>query len=391
MIRSWLRQCKRSLLRHLGFYDLYGQNAALEAQNETVRQLLESEIAASRARSTAAQHEVLAAINRLIASNDLLTRLIETETAGLGNRLQGLAASQAEVFSILKGWNLDQWKIMEYEGLMRYFRRKDYLQAIRDGLLPVPRLETEFPIAIASNDTKAPRGCKNDNSISPRFNRKLYQLFKDRTRLRVLDLGCAGGGLVRSLIDDGHFALGLEGSDYPLLNQSFEWSTIPHHLFTCDITKPFRLFDSATNEPLQFDVITAWEVMEHIAEDDLGGLMENLDRHLAPEGVLLFSIATFLDWDEQSGTIWHVTVKSREWWIDRFARHGFTIEEQHPFGKDDWLRGSGQCRGDWHETQDLGFHVVLRRASIGEPYDGARTRGWWLSMRPERQMVGEHE
>ena len=345
MIRSWLRQCKRSLLRHLGFYDLYGQNAALEAQ-----------IAASRARSTAAQHEVLAAINRLIASNDLLTRLIETETVGLGNRLQGLAASQAEVFSILKGWNLDhrlqglaasqaevfsilkgwnldQWKIMEYEGLMRYFRRKDYLQAIRDGLLPVPRLETEFPIAIDSNDTKAPRGCKNDNSISPRFNRKLYQLSKDRTRLRVLDLGCAGGGLVRSLIDDGHFAVGLEGSDYPLLNQSFEWSTIPHHLFTCDITKLFRLFDSASNEPLQFDVITAWEVMEHIAEDDLGGLMENLDRHLAPEGVLLFSIATFLDWDDQSGTIWHVTVKSREWWIDRFARMASRSRNSTPSGK----------------------------------------------------------
>ena len=167
MIRSWLRQCKRSLLRHLGFYDLYGQNAALEAQN------LLPPVSARQP----VQHEVLAAINRLIASNDLLTRLIETETVGLGNRLQGLAASQAEVFSILKGWNLDhrlqglaasqaevfsilkgwnldQWKIMEYEGLMRYFRRKDYLQAIRDGLLPVPRLETEFPIALDSNDTK---------------------------------------------------------------------------------------------------------------------------------------------------------------------------------------------------------------------------------------------
>ena len=212
MIRSWPRQCKRSLLRHLGFYDLYGQN-------ETVRQLLESEIAASRARSTVAQPEVLAAINRLIASNDSLTRLIEPKTAGLGDQLHVLAASQAEVLSILKGWNLDQWKIMEYEGRC-YFRRKDYLQAIRDGLLPVPRLETEFPIAIASNDTKVPRGCKNDNSISPRFNRKLYQLLRSDPPARGLDLGCAGGGFVRSLIDDGHFAVGFEGSDFPALEPS---------------------------------------------------------------------------------------------------------------------------------------------------------------------------
>ncbi len=225
----------------------------------------------------------------------------------------------------------------------------------------MPRLETDHPVAISSNDTKFPRGCKNDNSIAPRFNRKLYQLFKGAKPLRVLDLGCAGGGFVRSLLDDGHFGVGLEGSDYPLINQTGEWSTISNHLFTCDVTKPFRLADRDTDQPLLFDAITAWEVMEHIPDEALPRLIENLDGHLAPGGLLLFSIATFLDWDYQTGVVWHVTVKPRTWWEDRFADLGFEVEDEHPFGKDDWLRGSGQCRGDWHEDDGLGFHIALRR------------------------------
>ena len=75
-----------------------------------------------------------------------------------------------------------------------------------------------------------------------------------------------------------------------------------------------------------FDAITAWEVMEHIPEDDLPALFANIDHHLAPGGYLIFSIATFLDWDPQTGCVWHVTVKPRAWWEERFASLGFLIE-----------------------------------------------------------------
>ena len=276
-------------------------------------------------------------------------------------RFEELRTNIQTYIDIIKSWDLDRWKIAEYEGLLRYLRRQDYLRAIREGSLAVPRLETQHPVAVSSNDTKFPRGSRNDNSIAPRFNRKLYGFLGNDSDLRVLDIGCAGGGFVRSLIDDGHFAVGLDGSDYPLLNQTGEWATISLHLFTCDVTKPFRLTNSATGEPLLFEAITAWELMEHISEDSLGGLFENLDRHLAPNGSLLFSVATFLDWDPRTGTIWHVTVKPRGWWEELFAKQGFIVEDQHPFGKDDWIRGSGRCRGDWHEDDGLGFHVVLRR------------------------------
>lgn len=259
----------------------------------------------------------------------------------------------------------DEWKILELETLLRHLRRKDYLAAIRAGELDVPILQSDHPLAADSNDTLHPRGAKNDNSICLRFNQRLYQHFGHRPGLKVLDLGCAGGGLVRTLIDDGHFAVGLEGSDYPLLNQSGEWGTIPNHLFTCDITKPFVLTSRATNEPLRFDAITAWEVLEHIPDDRIEPVMANIARHLAPGGWVLFSIATFRDYCPTTGVEWHRTVRPRAWWEARFTALGFVPSRDHRFGPYDWLRGSGNGRHDWKPEDGMGFHIALRRANEG--------------------------
>jgi SAM-dependent methyltransferase len=259
----------------------------------------------------------------------------------------------------------DEWKVLELETLLRFLRKKEYLAAIRTGELDVPELHTDHPLAADSNDTLHPRGAKQDNSICPRFNQRLYQLFNRRPGLKVLDLGCAGGGLVRTLLDDGHCAIGLEGSDWPLLNQFGEWGTVPYHLLTCDITQPFTLTTRSTGQPIQFDAITAWEVMEHIPEERIAPLMENVDRHLAPGGWVLFSIATFLDWSPTTGVAWHRTVQPRAWWEARFAALGFIPSNDHPFGPYDWLRGSGNGRYDWKPEDGMGFHIALRRASEG--------------------------
>ncbi len=256
----------------------------------------------------------------------------------------------------------DEWKVLELETLLRFLRKKEYLAAIKSGELDVPELQTEHLLAADSSDTLYPRGAKQDNSICLRFNQRLYQLFDRRPGLKILDLGCAGGGLVRTLIDDGHFAVGLEGSDYPLVNQCGEWGTIPHHLLTCDITKPFTLTSRATGEPLRFDAITAWEVMEHIPENRIGAMMANVERHLAPGGWVLFSIATFMDHSPSLGVEWHRTVQPRVWWEAKFAEFGFVPSGEHPFGPYDWLRGSGNCRYDARPEDGMGFHIALRRA-----------------------------
>jgi hypothetical protein len=101
-------------------------------------------------------------------------------------------------------------------------------------------LKTNKPVAFDSPDHIVPRGTKYDNTRNMLFNKKLEALFGHRS-LYVLDLGCAGGGFVKDCLEDGHFAVGLEGSDYSKKLERAEWRTIPANLFTCDITEDFSL------------------------------------------------------------------------------------------------------------------------------------------------------
>jgi predicted TPR repeat methyltransferase len=58
-------------------------------------------------------------------------------------------------------------------------------------------------------------------------------------------------------------------------------------LFTCDITKPFRV--RRGQQDLRFHLITAWEVMEHIHPNDLDALFQNIREHLTPGGCFIAS------------------------------------------------------------------------------------------------------
>ena len=104
---------------------------------------------------------------------------------------------------------------------------------------------------------------------APRFNGKLFRYIPSK-EVRLLDIGCSGGGLVKSILDAGGFRR--RGRGERLLRSATsgrEWATIPDHLFTTDATVPFQLFEesSGVKTPLKFNVITAWEFLEHIAEE----------------------------------------------------------------------------------------------------------------------------
>ena len=196
-------------------------------------------------------------------------------------------------------------------------------------------LDTDHPIALDSPDHIEPRSTARDNSVNLKFNVKLRQLFTGY-KASVLDLGCAGGGMVRSLIEEGHVAVGLEGSDYNLLHQRAEWATISESLFTCDVTKPFILH-VGNGLPYQFDVVTAWEFFEHIREEDMPGLFNNIHDHLKQGGLLIGSIC-------KSPSIWdkvdhHQTKAPWAWWEYLFNSEGFSRRPDFEaiIGKD-WVR-----------------------------------------------------
>lgn len=233
------------------------------------------------------------------------------------------------------------------------------LYFLRYGTSPLFTIETDEPVARQSADHVWPRGTIYDNSVNRRFNLKLYDWLERRPELSVLDLGCAGGGFVRSFLEDGYTAVGVEGSDVSLRLRSGEWDAIPHHLITADITAPFQL-RTRDGDGMRFDCITAWEVLEHIPEAKVDALAENIVRHLSPAGVFVASVDQCRDEDPLTGAVYHLTVKTREWWCERFAAHGLVEVVDHPFETSDYVRGHGRGVKDWDPADGDGFHLVLR-------------------------------
>jgi 2-polyprenyl-3-methyl-5-hydroxy-6-metoxy-1,4-benzoquinol methylase len=234
------------------------------------------------------------------------------------------------------------------------------LYFLRFGVEPLFSLETDNPIAHASADHQWPRGTASDYSQNRRFNLKLYHHFAYRSDLRVLDLGCAGGAFVKSLLEDGYTAVGIEGSDFSRKLRSGAWDTCPHHLLTCDITRKFQIRDRS-GSPVRFHCITAWEVLEHIARENLPGLLDNIARHLCPDGIFVASVDTVADADPTTGAVYHVTLQPKPWWLEQFAGVGLAEQTDHPFTTQDYVRGHGMGFEDWDPADGEGFHLVLTR------------------------------
>lgn len=206
-------------------------------------------------------------------------------------------------------------------------------------------VETSFPVAYDSPDHLSPWGTIRDSSRNPRFNEKLYRLFSDLNRpLRVLDLGCSGGGFIRDCQNEGCIAVGLEGSDNSLRMKRAEWATIGgHSLFTCDISKPFKVWFRADGSeiPATFDVITSWEVLEHIREDSLPTVCENVKSHMSPNGIAIFSVS--MNSDKPNGVELHQTIKPEHWWLDMFKNNGFDVHpELNRYFNGQFVRGPRQ-------------------------------------------------
>ncbi len=203
-------------------------------------------------------------------------------------------------------------------------------------------VDTDYPIAIDSLDHIYPigSGTSVDYHKSGMFNRKLYELFPGK-KISLLDLGCAGGGLTESLIEDGHDSVGLEGSDYSLKIKRAAWATIPDNLFTCDITKVFVVHHDHT-APYKFDVVTAWDVLEHIETQDLPLVFDNIRMHLKDDGYFMMTVPR-VNKPTRGGIDRHRTKENREWWLETLANNGFEylpwLEEHF---KHRWYRRDGK-------------------------------------------------
>jgi len=200
------------------------------------------------------------------------------------------------------------------------------------------RLETEHPVALDSPDHIEPRGARFDNSISLWFNAELIKMVGYKPK--VLDFGCAGGGMVRTLLNDGCTAVGLEGCDWNLKHQKHEWPHIPEYLFTCDLRYPF-LLHLGNRQPYKFDVVTMWEFIEHIPMDRIDTVLENAKKHMKPAGYIIGSTNDLSV--VYNGIEHHLTLQPMSWWYAKFSEHGFCSlpEREAYFDKHNaWVRKS---------------------------------------------------
>jgi len=118
----------------------------------------------------------------------------------------------------------------------------------------------------------------------------------------VIDVGCAIGDIVEGFSERGLIAMGIEGSA-----DSLEFSMCPKQHFIVDLRKPLVADTS-------FDLVTCFEVAEHIEPEYADIFMDNLVKL---SRCILFSFAP-----PGSGGIGHVNCQEPSYWDAKFrARH----------------------------------------------------------------------
>lgn len=171
---------------------------------------------------------------------------------------------------------------------------------------------TKHPVAFESPDHLVPHGTARDNSTNHDFIAELESYFFNQP-IKTMDLGCSGGQLTIDFHNRGHLAVGLEGSDYSVKHNRANWPEWYNKiLFTCDVTKEYQVTNN--NEPVKFDLITAWEVVEHIAPGDLQMFFNQIAKHLSPRGIFLASVST--KHDVIDGVALHQSVFDENTWFN---------------------------------------------------------------------------
>lgn len=206
------------------------------------------------------------------------------------------------------------------------------------------KLITQHPIAIDSDDHHYPDGVHLDNHFYTPFADSVENFYNYR-KICLLDLGCAGGGLVAGMTERGHIAVGLEGSDHCLnIKQEIinklgsmplgyqNWQNYGNkNLFTCDITYDYEIRNN--DELMTFDLITCFDVMEHFHEERIDKFLEMVVKHLKPNGIFAANIAMFnLEKDkiiEEGRVEYHKSLFSKEKWLNILSKRLKEIE--YPF------------------------------------------------------------
>jgi SAM-dependent methyltransferase len=149
----------------------------------------------------------------------------------------------------------------------------------------------------------------------------LAEILRIKTSGSLLDVGCAYG----SFLSHARQYYNVTGIDISREAIDRARTRLPgEDIVRSDI--------AAFRRDSRFDVITCFDVLEHVA--DLDAVFETLKGHLREKGILVVTVPVYdtlvgkavrlLDRDET-----HVWKESREFWRAKLAEHGFALLTDH--------------------------------------------------------------
>lgn len=150
-----------------------------------------------------------------------------------------------------------------------------------------------------------------------RIVRRMIERFADRTRtLDLLDLGCGIGGMVGAL--QALDRLNLTGSEIYLSGLRYARSRFPGIRF-------IQLDATAIPFTDRFDIIGAFDVIEHIEEDDR--VIASVHAALRPGGLFLVTVPQHpWLWSRLDELVHHKRRYTRRQLVEQLAAAGFEVE-----------------------------------------------------------------
>lgn len=94
------------------------------------------------------------------------------------------------------------------------------------------------------------------------------------------------------------------------------------NLVTFDASKPYTIVDDQDN-PIKFDCINSWEVIEHISPEDLDSFFINIANHMHEDSIFVGSISMCPD-------KYHFSIFEENVWKNDILSKYFYVEE-YPF------------------------------------------------------------
>lgn len=225
------------------------------------------------------------------------------------------------------------------------------------------KFRTDYPEAFDSNDNKFPISTYDGILRKPQFSQKIKNLYGDMASL--LDIGCGGGGIVYDAISHDIIAYGIDGSTANRRMQHGYWAVLKDQLLTCDACKPYNFEKDGLQ--FRFKVISSWECLEHIPETEVFNFLQNVYNNLDDDGYFIGSISRLPHFNENTGVVYHVTLKDKNWWAEKFKQSNLEFMEikDSPFEYSDFCRGIGIGWQDEHtnylKNSEDGILFVARK------------------------------